>query len=199
MSLTAAERIYQDIKNDIVRAYYTTSEFLVERTLAAKYGVSKTPVREALHRLCQEGYLVSYARKGYLVNRVVAGEYVQIQQMRFFIESGCIRHIAHNSPDADIEQFRAALADDAADETPGARNARFHLALVRMMRNDYLVDTEERLLGRLHGLLPEITFLERNRGRTESHTEIVEALSRRDIEAAVDALRRDLTLSEYDV
>jgi len=198
MSTTAAERIYSDLKDNIVRAYYATNEFLVERAIAETYGVSKTPVREALRRLCQEGYLVSYARKGYLVNRAKGGEHIQIQQLRFFIESGCIRYIVKNSSAEQIRRLRGLLSDDQADGSAGATNAGFHLAMVRLVDNPYLVDTEERLLGLLHGMLPQIMLLNRGLNLTESHEDIVSSLERRDEAAAIDALRRDLTLSEYD-
>ena len=82
MAEKLSEKIYNSIKKDIEDGRLDTREFFSEAQFAEKYNVSKAPVRDALHLLCSEGYMVSYHRKGYMVNSFSVDEINQIQTIR---------------------------------------------------------------------------------------------------------------------
>ena len=76
--MTLTQRVYEQLREDIYMLEWNEYEFLTESALAEKYQVSKAPIREALYRLCQEGMMESYPRKGYRIRIISAEEYVQV-------------------------------------------------------------------------------------------------------------------------
>lgn len=62
--------VYDLLKQDVIRLRFRRDEIINEKALAERYQVSKTPVREALSMLVQEGYLKKIPRVGYLVREV---------------------------------------------------------------------------------------------------------------------------------
>lgn len=91
MRETLSDKVYRAIKDDINNFRLNPDEFIVEREMAERYGVSKAPVREALHRLCREGRLISYPRKGYLIVSLNEMEFYQTQQLRLINEGFAVR------------------------------------------------------------------------------------------------------------
>lgn len=85
--ISLANQIYIELREQILDGTIISNDIINEKSLALKYNVSKTPIREALHRLCQEGYLKSYPRKGYMVNETSQQDCCLIQQLRFYLES----------------------------------------------------------------------------------------------------------------
>src|SRR5437899_2254075 len=61
------QQVYDNLKEEILRAERAPGETVAEPELAARYGVSKTPVREALRLLLQDGWVTALPRKGYLI------------------------------------------------------------------------------------------------------------------------------------
>ena len=58
--------IYEAVLSDIIQGIYKQNEIITEKQLIAKYGVSKSPIRDALIELCKEGVLISHPRYGYV-------------------------------------------------------------------------------------------------------------------------------------
>ena len=72
VSLT--DQIYERVRQEIIEAKWRPGQILLEPELAALYGVSKTPVREALRLLVQEDWVIILPRKGYLVRPLRLGD-----------------------------------------------------------------------------------------------------------------------------
>ena len=64
------DQIYEKVLNEITEGRYLQNEIITERELIEKYGVSKSPVREALIELCNENVLVSRPRMGYQIRPI---------------------------------------------------------------------------------------------------------------------------------
>ena len=64
------DRIYEKVLNEITEGYYQQNQIITERELIEKYGVSKSPVREALIELCNEKVLESRPRMGYQIRSI---------------------------------------------------------------------------------------------------------------------------------
>lgn len=75
---------------------------LNEQALADEPGMSKTPVREALAALTQQGYLKKIPRVGYCVRELTIDEYVDLFHLRYILECGIIRHIISFCTDEEI-------------------------------------------------------------------------------------------------
>lgn len=61
------ERVLNELRNDIINWNYNENDMITEAEISQKFGVSKTPSREALNYLCMEGFLEKIPNKGYLV------------------------------------------------------------------------------------------------------------------------------------
>ena len=76
------ERVLQELRNDIINWNYEENDMITEAEISEKFGVSKTPSREALNYLCMEGFLEKIPNKGYLVKGVSVTELQSLFQFR---------------------------------------------------------------------------------------------------------------------
>ena len=189
MSLT--EQVYASLRLDILHLHFGENEFLNEAALAERYSVSKAPLREALHRLCMEGVLVSYPRKGYLLAPVTQQEFAHAQQLRLLCEGYAI-DLAISAP----LEARQALLDGASLPYRMEENSGFHRDLAALSGSRTLLQTVERLLSTVERTLSlRIQAAGMPPQSAEVHQAIAAALVRGDAEAAKQALAEDLSLS----
>ena len=90
---TLTDRIYQDIKDDITKQVFQPGEKLNIKELARKYGVSDTPVKQALQRLVEEKLVINIPNKGMSVRALTAHELNDIFDMRLMMDSFFIKDI----------------------------------------------------------------------------------------------------------
>ena len=98
--------IYDAILKDIVSGVYTPRDFISEAQIAAKYGVSKAPVKEAMHILASEGFLVSYPKRGYMINIYTGEEMNKIQEVRRVLEELAVRKAIASATDEELNALR---------------------------------------------------------------------------------------------
>ena len=194
MKVTLADQITQSIKKDIWEGKLKPTVFLTEGGVAQKFGVSKAPVRTALHRLCDEGFLINYARKGYLVTNQSEVDHQNIKQLRFAIEKLSISSIILTVPDQEIKKLKEiALLETPNDKRYATVNEQFHMAMAVLSNNRFLVRTLEDLFGELsltynYASISYTIPLEQQ----NYHLQLVEALLARDEAEAIRWLRQDL-------
>jgi DNA-binding GntR family transcriptional regulator len=200
MRVTIARQIYADLREDITAGKLQPGHMLGEQTLADHYGSSKMPVREALHQLCQEGYLVSYPRRGYVVSNITEEDFFEVQQMRLALEMLSLELIVKNSSDAEILALRSILdqyeeGDDAKAQVAllHSINTNFHLGLARLAKNKRLYEALSHLVGEASRAGYRFYSLAKLKER-HFHERILEALLERDAEKAKAVLREDLEL-----
>ncbi|MFD7557359.1 MULTISPECIES: GntR family transcriptional regulator [unclassified Streptomyces] len=193
---TAAERVYQHVKQGVLDRRYEGGTLLTEGELAEAVGVSRTPVREALLRLETEGLLKLYPKKGALVLPVSAQEINDVLETRLLIEEFTVRRAVPAPPGlldrlAGLieEQRRHAAAGDLPAMT--AADRAFHAEIVAATGNQ--------ILGRLYDQLRDrqlrmgVAVLHAHPERLErtlaEHTEILDALRAGDADTAAAAVR----------
>src|SRR5688572_13027112 len=88
---SAADVVYQRIKDEIVMARLEPGALIDEITLAERFRVSRTPIREALRRLEQDGLVTTIPRRGTLVRRPTLQDIVEIDQIRVLLEPAAAR------------------------------------------------------------------------------------------------------------
>ena len=98
--------VYEKIRDDVVKLRLRTDELLNEKDLAEQYNVSKTPVREALAMLVQDGYLKKIPRVGYLIREVTDEEYYKLIYLRYTLEKGVVQWIIERCGDDEIASLR---------------------------------------------------------------------------------------------
>ncbi|MDK1473355.1 GntR family transcriptional regulator [Streptomyces sp. 549] len=122
--------VLEAIKHAILTAQLRPGQALVETELAARYGVSKTPVREALKTLAGSGLVVMSQYKGAVVRLVDATMAREVYDVRLMLEPEALRRSITRSASLDAAREaleRADAADDKADRS--LANREFHRAL----------------------------------------------------------------------
>lgn len=167
--------------------------------LAARFGVSATPVREAMLDLVREGLVDTVPNKGFRVTVVSERQLDEYTQIRELIEIPVLAGLAGTAERARLEALRP-LADQivtaaAAGDLIGYLEAdrRLHLALLAMAGNEHLVTVVEdlRKRSRLFGL-QELVAAGRLEASAREHVELLDALIAGDAEAVRGCMTRHL-------
>ena len=178
---------------------------LDERSLAEEFGISRTPVREAMAQLEREGFVRSVPRRGVYVVRKTKREVIELITAWAALESMAARLITENAGDEEIASLRRVFAafDNGElrahlDEYSEA-NIEFHQTLVRLSRNSVLINLAENLFTHMR-MIRRKTIGEKDRvdRSIRDHMHIIEALEARDTLRA-EKLVRDhaLGLAEH--
>jgi DNA-binding GntR family transcriptional regulator len=153
----AGAEIYERLKQDILTFGFRPGERLVELELCDRYEVSRTPVREALRRLEDDGLVVARDKGGRIVKGLDISDYEDVYAVRAVLETYVVSDLAERAADLDnIDMLQYGWLDGySAQETPldGSYvipDERFHLALARATGNAYLLESMERVHDRLH-------------------------------------------------
>ena len=201
---TYKTKVYAALKQAIVTMdIYSSSEpaWLDERQLSEKLGVSRTPVREAVAMLEQEGFVKSMPRRGIMVLRKTRREVIEMVQAWAALESMAARLAVAVASDADIKKLRRIFEGFDEVHKPSdfvseysVANIEFHQTLVQLSGSTTLVDITSNIFMHVRGLR-QITIGRDDRAERsiQDHLAIIEALERRDSDAA-ERLSRDHTL-----
>jgi DNA-binding GntR family transcriptional regulator len=173
---------------------------LDERRLSEDLGVSRTPIREAMTVLEQEGFVRTRPRRGIYVVKKTKREIVEIVTVMAALESMAARLAAERASDTEIAELRR-LMDEFRCGNDGARldeysdaNIAFHQAIIRMSGCALLAEMTENLFIHMRAIR-KITIHQENRAARSisDHMRLIEALERRDAELA-ERLAREHTL-----
>jgi len=173
---------------------------LDERRLAHDFGVSRTPVREAMAQLEREGFVRSVPRRGVYVVRKTKREVIELIIAWAALEGMAARLITQSASDADIAALRRMFATFENGEVRAHLdeysdvNIEFHQAIIRMSRNSVLIDLAENLFTHMR-MIRRKTIGEKDRAdrSIRDHMHIIEALEARDT-ARAETLVRDHAL-----
>lgn len=180
-------KIYEEIRSDIIQGKYNARDFLSESMIARKYGVSKAPVKEAMHTLVSQGYLIIYPRKGYMVNILSNDEINQIQTIRRELGVLSVRLAIKNATDEQIESLR--FYKDPVEKNMDPRetvNSKFYIELARISGNKFLPETVSPLVNKAS--MRNI----REEADTAHFDKIIDAMLERNEEKAVNYLLEDI-------
>ena len=198
------EQAYAALKQAIMDAdiYAQREEIrLDERQLSQALGVSRTPIREAMSLLEQEGFLRTVPRRGVFIVRKTKRQIIEMIEMWAALESMAARLATVNASDADLQSLRHMFDDflnstpsDHIDEYSGA-NIAFHQAIIRLSGSHLMGKTIENLFIHVRAIR-RMTISQRDRAARSiiDHMQIIEALERRDTELA-ERLVRDHSLN----
>ena len=176
---------------------------LDERRLSEGLGVSRTPIREAMTLLEQEGFVRTRPRRGIFVVRKTKREIVEMITVMASLESMAARLAAERATDADIAElrrlmdaFRAPHGQEGGERLAeySDANIAFHQAIIKMSGCTLLAEMTENLFIHMRAIR-KITIHQENRAARSitDHMRIIEALERRDPELA-ERLAREHTL-----
>jgi DNA-binding GntR family transcriptional regulator len=191
---------YAAIKDAITAANiyaHPTEIRLDERQLSQALGVSRTPIREAMTLLEQEGFLRTLPRRGVFIIRKTKREIVEMIEVWAALESMAARLITQRASDAEIATLRQMFAefqdtrpDEHMDEYSDA-NIAFHQAIIKMGGCALIGEITKNLFLHVRAIR-RVTIAQDNRAARSivDHMNIIEALEKRDTELAERLVRK---------
>ncbi len=188
------ETVCEVLRDAIQRGILEPGERLMEIQLAEELGISRTPVREAIRKLEQEGYVIMMPRRGTYVSSMSVRDVKEIFEIRSALESLATTLATMRIEADELEKLRTLLTEieghiERKDiEKIVATDIEFHGLLYQVSRNERLVAIISRTLsmsypGRLKETLAE-------------HRAMVEAIAEGDVDAARDAAERHMEQAE---
>jgi DNA-binding GntR family transcriptional regulator len=199
-SVSFRDQAYTAIKQAITDAdiYAQRDEIrLDERQLGEALGVSRTPIREAMALLEQEGFLRTVPRRGVFIVRKTKKQVIEMIEMWAALESMAARLATLNASDKDIaalrhmfDEFRNATPAEHIDEYSDA-NIAFHQAIIALSGSHLMGKTIENLFIHVRAIR-RMTISQRDRAERSiaDHIRIIEALENRDTELAERLVRQ---------
>jgi DNA-binding GntR family transcriptional regulator len=190
---TLATQAYQAIRLALLHAQLRPDQFYSENSVALMLGISRTPAREALRQLEVEGLIEVLPQRGFRVRRISAPELVEFYDLRGMLEAYVVRTLCERLDERQVRSLRhilerQQLAADDVTEFIGL-DEEFHLSMARMAG----LQRTARIVASLRGVLwlMGTRIVDNPLRRTDvigEHEAILEALERRDGQAAANAV-----------
>ncbi len=207
-SASFKQKAYLALKNAIVAMdiYRSRDDIrLDERRLAQDFGISRTPVREAMAQLESEGFVRAVPRRGIYVVRKTKREVLEMITAWAALESMAARLITETASDEEIASLRRMFATfergqvQAKLDEYSEVNIEFHQSIIRLSRNQVLINLAENLFTHMR-MIRRKTIGEKDRAARSirDHINIIEAIEQRDTERAGGLVRdHALGLAEH--
>jgi DNA-binding GntR family transcriptional regulator len=207
-----SEQAYFLLRDRIVTLKLAPGSMVNERELVEELGLGRTPIREALRRLADDGLVEVYPRRGIYVGAVDVGDLGAISELRVELE-GFASRLAANRATADDRSDLAALLEEI-EETAGSTatstavdqhtlihlDQRIHRTIYRIARNEFL----EAACDRAFVLALRLWFLaieriHRLENAVAEHRDLLQAIATGDADRAAEVARRHVTGFETEI
>jgi len=185
-----SEKIYDVLKDRIINEELRPGERLLDDRLASSFGVSRTPVREALARLSNEGLVEIVSRSGAYVRKLTREDIEEIYEIRRVLEGLAAKKAATFIPDREIKQLSALLekAKGPGKESFKAYmdfDVKLHDSILKNCHNQRLTSIMANLYTLIHVFRVRMT---KNKKKAEQalkeHEAVLEAIRARDAKKA---------------
>lgn len=195
---TINNRAYAELRKAIMAARFSPGEKLTVRRIARDLGVSSMPVRAAFARLWAEKAIAQNSSGTMEIPRMTREQYTELLQLRSLLEGKAAEMAAGRITNGELSRLEkiatrlteASLFGDANGYM--AANQEFKFAVVAAARSEALADLVERLWLQVGPFMRFYINDIRRQHYLDRHEEVVEALRRRDGEAARLAIERDI-------
>lgn len=202
-----AETVYEQVRADLFEFRLLPGDRFTEADLAHRTGASRTPVREALYRLQQEGYLEVQFRNGWLVKPLDFRLLDESYDLRIVLEKTCVKRLESLEPDrlrALLEPLEAIWLAPCPDSTDALEVAdldeQFHCCLVRGAGNGEIARVHLEATEKVR-IIRRLDFTQRSRVEAtyDEHAMILRALAKRRGEEACRLLDAHISVSRIEV
>ncbi|MGC4396324.1 GntR family transcriptional regulator [Hydrogenophaga sp. T2] len=202
-----ADGVYEQLKRDIADFHLLPGDRFTENELCERLGVSRTPVRQALIRLQQEGFVEVMFRAGWRVLPFDFNRFDQLYELRLLLETAAVQRLCQQDgpPGALLqglkEQWMVAAADRETDPARvAAMDEAFHQALVRAAGNDELSRVHQDVTERIR-IIRRLDFLKPVRidATYDEHAKILRAVLAHNADRAALLLRTHIQTSQVEV
>lgn len=196
--LTLREKILETIREAIIKGTLKPGEKVAEPELAERFGISRTPIREAFRQLESEGFLVVIPRKGAVVVSFSPKEIEEFYAIKSILEGYAARRACENLSDREIEKLKGIndklrqMADEDDIKHFFKVHNEFHELFIRAADNEKLHELISSLLGKFQRLrLTSLSLPGRMSVSVQEHEKIIEAFRDRDAELAEQLVRKN--------
>jgi DNA-binding GntR family transcriptional regulator len=201
-----SDQAYQNIKSDIVACLFDPGQWIAQSELADRYQVGLTPVREALRRLAQEGFVRAMPRMGYVVSPITAQDIHELYELRLILETAAARLAAERASGEDLKRIRDAAQTtyQYKDRQSYTRfllsNANFHVSIAAASRNHRLAFEISRTMDELTRVFHlGLDLRDSAEEMRRDHQALAEALSAHDAALAEQHVRSEILTSRARV
>lgn len=210
MTVTAAnplaEQVYNRLKEDIFNFRLLPGDNFTETEMALSYGVSRTPLRDALFRMQREGYLDVGFRRGWKVRPIDFDRLDNLYDLRIVLEMAALERLCQNpDPSPDLEELNAVwLVPEEQRESEAVKVAEldesFHTNLVAAAGNEEMTRIHTEVTEKIR-IVRRLDFLKKNRvlATYEEHGKILKLIAKRKTTEAQILLRAHITQSKLEV
>jgi DNA-binding GntR family transcriptional regulator len=195
--LPLRDLVFNTLREAILKGDFAPGERLMEKQLAERMGVSRTPIREAIRKLELEGLVIMVPRKGAEVAKVTNKDIIDVLEVRATLEALAVRLACKKMSDAELnelvevnEEFRIAAAQKDV-ETIINKDVEFHDIIFHSSDNEKLIQIINNLREQIYRFRVEYIYkMEDYNQLVQEHDEIVNAMKeRRGLDASVIALQ----------
>lgn len=187
--------VFNTLRQAILRGELKPGERLMEIQLANKLGVSRTPIREAIRKLELEGLVLMIPRRGAEVAEITEKSLRDVLEVRGALEELAVKLACQKITDEQIQELRMAekefeMALSSGDVTVYAEaDVKFHDVIYRATDNQRLIQLLFNLREQMYRYRVEYLKREESHGNLLiEHKKIIETITNRDMDAAVDAV-----------
>jgi len=177
-----AEHVYQLVLEGIVAGKYEQGMRLRERELSELYDVSRIPVREAIQRLEQDGFVETFPRRGAVVRRLTLTDVNELFDVRLCLETFAARMAAMRVLEGESGSLLLELLDETRDAIDAGRtddvvrlSAEFHAEIVRLSGSRLLIEQVKPLFGRMRWIFG-LAHNRSNELQRDEHMELCHAI-----------------------
>jgi DNA-binding GntR family transcriptional regulator len=196
--LTLREKILETIRDAIIAGALKPGEKVAEPELAERFGISRTPIREAFRQLESEGYLTVIPRKGAVVVSFSEKDVEEFYAIKSILEGYAARRACENLTPRELEKLQTIngkllhLADDGDFKNFFKVHNDFHEQFIRAADNEKLYDLIMNLVGKFQRLrTASLSLPGRMHISVEEHEKIIEAFRQKDAELAEQLVRKN--------
>ena len=197
--LSRKQTAYEYVKEKILSCEYEPGAMMNEQSLCDELVLSRTPVRDALSRLEQEGLVSILPKKGFVVTAMKLGDVNRIYEVRLLLEPYALRRYGHKLDRGELESLRTRMEEqitgaDRFGQHDYNLDDAFHGMIMEATNNRYLIDTYENIKN----LNLRIRVLSGNQVENrlddtfQEHAAIIDACLREDWDEAAQAMTRHL-------
>jgi DNA-binding GntR family transcriptional regulator len=189
------EKVYDQLRVEMISCALPPGTEIRENELALRFGVSKSPVRDALMRLEREGLVITLPRQGYRVAPVSLADVQDMFHLRDALEQACMERIVRRASDEQLAALDAFRQYNPADWPGGfvAYNREFHRTLARISGNARMRDQLIDLIDQMERAV-QLSVSSLKKGNPQSlvdeHVELVNALQGRQASRAQRLISR---------
>jgi len=195
---TETQRVYLALKRAILAGQFRPGEALQEIRIAAQFGASRTPVREAFQKLEADGLLMIAPRRGAFVQQPTARDFLDTNELRLFLEPIAARKAALILPETTIRDLQARLlAISSQDPTEDDFRAlevldpQMHSTIANCIENVRM----GKIIQGLNDMMQIVRETDMRRRHAEMHTsigEILDAFAARDPDLSESLMRNHI-------